>query len=194
MRRDHEIVVSRMDRQIAHRYRGEIAALVVRPLVAAVQRDPEAELGAEEEKVRVRQVFLDDVRVSAHRTIRGDQRRPGLPVVAGAVRVRPRVSEHVQVEGGVSCTLVEMAGVDRRNPCLRRQALDTTRHVRPRFAAVPRELQVAIVGADPDDIGILGRLGDRVDGGVHFRRGVVHGHAAGLLLLLLRRIIGGEVG
>ena len=53
-------------------------------------------------------------------------------------------------------------------------------------------MQVAIVGADPDRLGILGRFGDGIDRRVHFRRRIVDGHPAALLLLLLFRIIGGQ--
>src|SRR5207302_2331045 len=39
-----------------------------------------------------------------------------------------------------------------------------------------------------------GRFADGINRGVHFRRRIVHGHAAGLLLLLLLGIVHGQVG
>ena len=64
----------------------------------------------------------------------------------------------------------------------------------PRLAAVASELEVAVIGADPDQRLILGRFADRVNRRVHFRRGIVHRNAARLLLLLFFRIVGGQIG
>ena len=51
VRRDHEIVIARMDREVAHGDRRQVATLVPRPVLAAVHRDPEAELRPEEEEL-----------------------------------------------------------------------------------------------------------------------------------------------
>ena len=63
---DVETHLARMDRQIAHRHRRKAAPLELRPGFAAVDRDKQPELGAEEEQVLLDQVLLDDVRVAAH--------------------------------------------------------------------------------------------------------------------------------
>ena len=44
---------------------GKAGAFVLRPPLAAIDADPEAEFGAEEEQIRVARVFLDDVGVAA---------------------------------------------------------------------------------------------------------------------------------
>ena len=52
MRRQHEVAGARMHHDIAHRHRGEVAALVLRPALPAIHADPESELGAEEQQIR----------------------------------------------------------------------------------------------------------------------------------------------
>ena len=66
--------------------------------------------------------------------------------------------------------------------------------VRPGLAAVPRHLHVAVVGAHPEDVLVLGRLRDAEDRAVVLGRRVVEGEAARLVLLLLRGVVGREVG
>ena len=66
--------------------------------------------------------------------------------------------------------------------------------VSPGFTAVARELEVAVIGADPDQSLLLGRFADGINRRVHFRRRIIHRHTAGLLLLLFFRIVGGQVG
>src|SRR5260370_33240118 len=61
------------------------------------------------------------------------------------------------------------------------------------LAGIARELSIAVVGAHPDHLAVERRLADRVDGGERLRGRVVHGDPAGLLLLVLLRIVGGEV-
>ena len=76
-----EIVVARMDGEVAHRDGREVAALVLRPLLAAVERDPEAELGAEEEQVAVHEILLDR---------RARSRAPVPPATTSGVQVLPK--------------------------------------------------------------------------------------------------------
>ena len=51
VRGDDQVVVARMNRQVANRDVRQIAALVLRPLRAAVERNPQPEFRAEEEQV-----------------------------------------------------------------------------------------------------------------------------------------------
>src|SRR4029079_3406006 len=104
------------------------------------------------------------------------------------------VAERVRVEGDVGRAFIEVAGVDVGDPGVLGDAGDVGDGVGPRLAAVSRHLDVAIVGAGPDHAGVFRRLGDGVDGRVHLGRGVVDRDAAGLLLLLLLRVVRGQVG
>src|SRR6266511_875438 len=65
---------------------------------------------------------------------------------------------------------------------------------RPRLTAVARELNVAIISADPDQSLLLGRFANGINCRVHFGRRIIHRHTARLLLLLFFRIVGGQVG
>src|SRR5207248_1660406 len=130
-----------------------VAALVLCPLASAVERDPEAELRAEEKEVGTDEVFLDDMRVAAHGRAFRDERRPGLPVVGRLVDVGAHVAEGVQVEGDVGRALSEVAGVYVRDPGVLRQAFDVADDVRPGLAPVARDLDAAVGGAGPGAAG-----------------------------------------
>ena len=62
------------------------------------------------------------------------------------------------------------------------------------LAAIARDLHVAVVRPRPDDLPVLGRLGDRINRRVHLGHGVIHRDAAGFFLLLLFRIVSGQIG
>ena len=62
----HEIVVARLNGEIAHRHRGQLASLELRPVRAAIDRDPQPEFGAEKQQPRIDAVLLDDVGVTTH--------------------------------------------------------------------------------------------------------------------------------
>ena len=195
VRGEHEIVGVRLDRQIAHRDVRHLAALELRPAHAGVDRDVEPELRAHEQQAGILEVFLDDVGVAAYAfgIGRRDQRGPGPSVIRGLVDIGRHVAERVPVERGVGRTGSVPPGFDPAHPRVSRQVRHFAGDVRPGLAVVARELQIAVVGADPDGFRFLRRFADRVDRRVHFRRRVVDGHAAALLLPLLLRIVGAQV-
>src|ERR1051326_9366912 len=101
MRRDYEILVARMNCEIAHGHVRKISAGVLRPLSATIERDPEAELGADKQQVLIDQIFLHDMRVTAHIAYRRNYLCPCLPIVHCPVNVRTHVAEGVRIDGGV---------------------------------------------------------------------------------------------
>ena len=64
----------------------------------------------------------------------------------------------------------------------------------PVAAAVARQLDIAVVGPDPDQSRGAGAFADRIDCRVHFRGRIVDRDPARILLLLLQRVVGREVG
>ena len=132
VRGDDEVVVARLDDEVAHGDRGELVALEAGPGLAAVDRDPQAELGAEEQQVRLLRVFLDDVRVAADAAcvLRRDERLPGLAVVARHVEPRVVIAERVAVERRVSRGRIVPARLDPADPRGLRQALEVAGDVR----------------------------------------------------------------
>src|SRR5215472_7388330 len=101
-----------MDDEVADGDAREIAPLVLRPLLPAVDGDPETELRAEEEEILIDEILAEDVRVAADRRVGGDHRRPRLAEVARAVGVRLHVAERVEVERGEGGPFIEVAGVN----------------------------------------------------------------------------------
>src|SRR5271165_4938155 len=124
---------------------------------------------------------------------RPDDRSPRLAVILGLVDVGTYVAEVMQVEGGVECPLVEVARFQGGYPGGFRQSMNVAHDVGPGLTAIARELQVAVVRANPDDVRVFRRFADRVDRGVHLGHRVVNGDTARLLLRLLPRIVGREI-
>src|SRR5204863_3969858 len=90
VRREHQIMIARMDGEIAHGDSREMVALELRPVLSAIDRNEESELSADEHEVLVYEIVFHDVRITADafRILRGDQRRPGLAVIRRAKNVR----------------------------------------------------------------------------------------------------------
>ena len=126
VRRDHQIVIARVNDQVAHRDVGQFAALVLRPLACRHRAKSRGPCSVPtNSSSRLTKVLSDDVRVTAHRTVlRRNQRRPRLAEVRGLVHVRAHVAERVQVESGVGRARFEMARVYVRDPRVLRQALE----------------------------------------------------------------------
>src|SRR6266480_6556063 len=133
------------------------------------------------------------VSTNSFRILRGYKRRPRFAVIGRFENVRRHVAKGMSIECGVSGARIEVAGLDPIDPRILRQPGNVADYSRPGLAAIARELEVAIVGADPDQPLLLRRFADRINGGVHYRRRIVHGHAAGLFLLLFLWIVRGQV-
>ena len=78
----------------------------------------------------------------------------------------------------IGCAIIEVTGLNRRDPRILAQAGNVADHVRPILGAVPRDLQIAVVGSHPNQLAVFRRFANRIDRSVHFRRGVVDGDAA----------------
>ena len=194
MRGENQVRLAGLDDNVIDRNRREISSFILRPVLAAIHGNPEAELGAEEEHVAIDRIFFDHVSVTANTALLRRKGGPGLAIIRGPVGVGLHVAEGVPVECGVGSGFVEAAGLDGRDPGALAESVDVGDYVRPGLRTVASDLQVAVVGADPNDLPVLRRLGDGIDGGVHLGGRVVDGDAAGLLLLLFLRIVGCEVG
>src|SRR5207244_6628560 len=64
--RQNKFVVARLNHQIAYGNGREMVAFKLRPAFSSIDRDPKSELGAEKKKIRLNQILLDDVRVTAN--------------------------------------------------------------------------------------------------------------------------------
>src|ERR1700723_496243 len=119
---------------------------------------------------------------------------PGDAEIGGLVNVSVHVTGLVSIEGDVGRAGLMVAGFDAAHQCVERNARNIADEILPSFPAVAGELQIAVIGSNPDDFRIARRLADGVDGAVILCARIVDGDAAGLLLLLLLWIVGGEIG
>ena len=129
-----------------------MVAFKLRPAFSSVDRDPKSELGAEKKKIRLNQILLDDVRVTANafRVLGCNKRRPRLAVIGCLENVRLHVAKGMSIKRGISRAGIEIAGLDPVHPRIFRQAGNVADDIGPSLAAVARELKIAVVGADPD--------------------------------------------
>src|SRR5690349_1655933 len=97
------------------------------------------------------------------------------------------------IDCSIGRALIEATGFDPRNPRALSRFGNIADHVAPILAAVACDLNVSVIGANPNELAVLGRLGDGVNRCVHLRRGVIDGNAAGLFLLLLLRIVRAQI-
>ena len=191
----HQVVVPRLDGQVADRHRRQMAALERGPVGSGIRGDPQPELGAEEQQLRVDGIFLDHMRIAAHALQVGgaDEPGPGRPVIMGDVDIRGHVALGMPVEGRIRGARGEVAGLDPAHPGTGGEPGHMGGEVLPMGTAIAGQLQIAVIGADPDLSRGERRLADRVDRRVHFGRGIVDGDAARQFLQLLVRIVGREV-
>src|ERR1700761_9621355 len=98
MRGNHKIGVAGMHDDIAHGNLRKIRTMVLRPLLAAIERNPKSEFGAKEQQIGGNSVFLNYVRKTTDSTFGADDRGPGFSVVCGFEYVWIHIAESVAVE------------------------------------------------------------------------------------------------
>ena len=98
------------------------------------------------------------------------------------------------VDRDIGRAFVEFARLHPVDPGIFRNARKLIDRIRPGLSSIARDLKIAIVGPDPDEVLVLGRFADRENAGVHFGGRVIYGHAARLFLFLLLGIVRGQVG
>ena len=88
--RKNQIVIARLNCQIANGNGGKMVAFKLRPVFSTIDRDPKSKFGAEKKKIWLDQILLDYVRVSANafRVLGCNKRRPGLTVISRLENVR----------------------------------------------------------------------------------------------------------
>src|SRR6476620_3597112 len=118
MRGENQIVVPRVNRQVANGNGRKMVALELRPIFSAINRDPESKLRAEEKKIGFNQILFDYMRVSANAfcVLRRNERRPGLTEISGLVNVRCHVAKGMPIKSGVSRAGIEVASLHPVHP------------------------------------------------------------------------------
>src|SRR4029077_20313498 len=118
MRAENQIVIPRVNRQVANGNGRKMVALKLRPAFSAINRNPESEFGADEKKIWLYQIFFNHVRVStdALRVLSTDKRRPGLTEISGLENVRRHVAKSMPIKSGVRRAGIEVAGLHPAHP------------------------------------------------------------------------------
>src|SRR5262249_33430509 len=135
VRGEHQIVVPRVNRQIANGNGRKIVALELRPASSAIDRNPESEFRADQKEISLHQIFFNHVRVptNALRILSSDERRPGLAEIRGLVNVRRHVPESMAIKRGVSRAGIKVTGLHPVHPRVLRQPGNVTNDVSPGF-------------------------------------------------------------
>ena len=139
-----------------------------------IERDVDRVFRAEEQEALVARILGDHVDVAIGQVARN--RRPRFAEIARDEHVRLHVVGAMAVERHVTGPGVEMRRLDARDVRLLRHARHPIDDVLPRAAAVAADLQVAVVGAHPQDARHDGRLADRHDVAERGGAVVLRGH------------------
>ena len=131
------------------------------------------------------------MRVPADTAIGRDNGRPGLTVIGRFVNVWFHVTKRMAVKSCVSRRGFVEPCLHPRDPGEFRQLWHVANDIGPGFAAVARELDIAVIRTNPDGLPIARGFADRIDGRVHLGVRVVDRDASRFFLLLLLRIIRG---
>ena len=100
----------------------------------------------------------------------------------------------MRVESRVRRAFAKVPRIDRSHPGIFRQAFDIADDVLPRPASVAGDLDVSIISSGPNQVWVLRRFTDRKNCRVHLGGRIIDRNAARLLLLLLLRIVGRQIG
>src|ERR1051326_4818341 len=126
MGREDEIIIPWLNCKVAHSHSGKTSTFELRPCFSTINRNKKTELSAEEQQIRLNDVFLNDIRVSTHAfdIVSCDKWRPGLAIIGGAKNVGCEVAECMTIERGVGRAWVKIAGLDPVYPRILRETWD----------------------------------------------------------------------
>src|SRR5438093_3136108 len=141
MRRQDQVVLARMSRDIAHGDRRQVPGKLS-PLPAAIDRNKQPELGSNKKQIAIDAVLANHMRVALDRV--RCERIPRLSEIGGLEDVNLHVAGLMVIERDVSSSAIEAARLDAGAPRIPGQARDVPNDVCPRFAAVARDLKIPI--------------------------------------------------
>src|SRR5262245_30703341 len=113
MRGENQIVIPRLNSQIANGNGRKIVALKLRPALPPINRNPESEFRADKKKVGLDQIFFNHVRISTNalRILSAGERPPGLTEISSLINVRRHVAKSMPIKSGVGRSGIEVAGL-----------------------------------------------------------------------------------
>src|SRR6478736_7960387 len=125
-----------MNCQISHGNIREIASLVLCPVFATIDRDPQAEFCSNKQKVAVDNVLLHHVRIPSHTAVWANQLYPGVAEVSGLVNIKTHVTEGVKVKSRESSARLIMPWLHRGHPRVGWQTLDVADDIFPVLTSI----------------------------------------------------------
>src|SRR5215470_2601574 len=159
-------------------------------MIAVVEGDPNAQLGAGEKKAPPLGIFFNGLHVDS-----GGQSLayflPGLAPVAGAIDVRVVVFEAMTIDGGIRFVDIEVRSIHHHDLAPRSQL--RRRYIVPGLSIVGCQLDIAVIGPDPYCRRSERRGSDRVDDAAPFGLGRIRG-SGGVKIRRNGGILTGQVG
>src|SRR5205807_5709435 len=150
--RKYEVVVARLNLYVVHGHRGKIV-LESRPVGAAVPGNPQAKFRSSEKKVGVPRMLANDVNGSGGIGNALADGFPGFAVVRGRKNVDVVIVAAMCVKCSESRAFSGFRGDDTADVSSLGHPGYLRHHVFPGLATVASDLQVAVIGADPQHIG-----------------------------------------
>src|SRR4030095_2559347 len=101
---------ARLNCQIPNRNCGKMVAFELRPVFSAINRDPKSKLCPDKEQIRLDQIFLDRMSVSANAfgVLGVHKRRPSLSVIGRFENIRRHVAKSMSIKRRISGAGVEV--------------------------------------------------------------------------------------
>ena len=152
VRPEHEIVLSRMHDDVVDRYSREVV-LEAHPVLSAVYREVHPDLVSQEQEIPCLRVLSDDVHRPAIRQPLGDG-APIPTVILAHIHVRCVIVISMTVERRVHRALVVPRCDDATDISAVGKIAYSACDIVPRCTAISSDLQVAVIGAYVDQIGV----------------------------------------
>src|SRR5579862_1380762 len=172
VRGEQDVIPIRLQIDIAHGYVGQILEIEWGPVRAGIEGEERAELRTQVQDVWVLQILSQDPDERICWKATGDA-GPRFASIGGLIKMRMHVVEHVAIECHVDYVRIAMRGLQRGNRRARGKVLDVGDDVGPLAAAVGGYLEVAVIGAYPNEASFDGGFRNMRDRAINLRRTVV---------------------
>src|SRR4029453_14351576 len=118
MRCKHQIIITRLNGEIANGDCGKMATFKLRPVFSTIDRNPKSEFGPKKEKVWLDQIFFDnsDISTNAFGVLGAGKRRPRLTVIGCFKNIRRHIAKSMSIERRVCRARVEVARLHPADP------------------------------------------------------------------------------
>ncbi len=159
---EDQVVFAGVDGDVVDR-NGRQIQFQLRPVRALIVRHEERALGAREQELRIAVVLADDMQRAVAVRDSGANQLPGLAVIAGHESEDIEIVAAVVVEGQVRGSFIVSRCDDAADVTSFRNAFHFFGDVLPGLSAVARDVKIAVVGTDPQQVFVRRRFADGRD-------------------------------